>query len=233
MTPWGISQVQVAWWTAGATTDVEAALKALGVEPSHFQRAQGVATAAGRSGEVSYQLQSAPGRIDLLVHPQDNNEGIPVLGDFDEGVKSVAAVVQKLVDRVGTAHRLAVVLTTLNQVASEPEAVALLLPQMDVKLSFGDATDLIFQINRRKTSDSGTEMNRLVKIESQSIQMLRMQTGISLPGRAEFAATFTADVNTVPKAGRKFEPVEQKCVFGELFAEAKRLCEVRSVKALA
>lgn len=232
MAGWGISQAQAVWWPISGAADVVAMLEAAtGGDLTSFQKVQGTAIAVRTEGSISYRLQFAQGRLDLFVLPPDNTADFPILFDVDKTVAAFKTIAHKLLDQVGVSTRLAVSLTTIKPVKDESEAVALLSEQVGVELPYKDGIDFVFQINRR-TNMAGIAINRLLKMESHFLRLMRLENGVPLPSIDGYFALLNADVNTVLEPSSKFEVSEQKELFDKLLVEAQRLSAAKTLRAL-
>jgi hypothetical protein len=133
---------------------------------------------------------------------------------------------------IGAVERLALVINS-SQEAETAEATSSLVSEIaGLRLPFGDGTDMVFQINRRKSLSlvPGCELNQLMRWSADHIQQIEISSGPPKVQSLEIA-TLSVDVNTVPTT-RTFPVSEQALIFRDMNAEALRLSQANSVSAL-
>lgn len=237
MAAWKPHVLQAVWFTSRlpiAPTD-EMFKSLVGTAPASLQNiAGGTTIAIGNSGGSFFRLQLMPGRVDLFETPQVQSislfplfpELAPALADFRGRIQRVGAF-------LGDVARVAMVINVSEQVSSAIEASKLAAERTGIPLPFADATDFIFQINRRKPFifTKNLEMNRVLKWAAQSFQQVDLTTGTPVTSSVHFA-TLSVDVNLSTSADQTlFAPDDQIAIFGEISAEIERLCTANSLNA--
>jgi hypothetical protein len=134
------------------------------------------------------------------------------------------------------AVRLALVCNLLKPVDTVAESRAIISDLLSLDTALTDYSDLIFQINRRKTLATGIEINRLLRWHSLSLQsfIINMpgQQGIATPAiKEKHAAALMLDINTVV-GPRVFSGAQQLPIFQEMMVETLRLGELGVPTAL-
>lgn len=249
MSLWESQSIQFVWFLSSndeiKTNDVFESL--MGEEPVSFQRNKApnpanpfLAIANGPIDGSEATLQLQPGRMDLVITPSAS-----VLDSAEVGVatiptistcKRVLAGLPQMALKVPCV-RLALVLNLLKPAENVDEARLVIEQMISQKPKFDDYSDLMFQINRRKSYPELDKLavNRLLRFHVTAFQSVMMtnhhgahSTSFS---RENFAASMMVDVNTVPD-GRLFASDDFVTIFSTLAEEALRIGAVGAVSAL-
>ena len=260
MTPWAAQALQFVWFTPQAQlcrpADVfrtifgdDAAQTVSNKHVSPHSPFFGVAATDGR--DFSRRVTTQPGRIDLTIQPfvppESGAISMPLIPEWEIIYASVRQALPEACVHIPEVVRLAFIASMAVKLPSLQEVVRRIESFTGFDLSrLSDASDLLFQINRRRwmSKPSGVEMNRLLRLNALQMQLLtfqldppdlanqqalqqQMATELSL----DFAAQFTLDLNTVPSA-RPFSSDDQAAILEELCGESDRIRNLDTLQAL-
>ncbi len=237
MADWGIQLVQAVWFVQQQPPDISAFFeKLVGGKPDNRQQISlGNAMATGSNGTLNFQVQFQPGRVDFLESrvptPQD---GFPLLLDYERSLTEFAARIEAAAGLIGNSVRLSLVANMLSRSPNVIEANAEIARNANINLPFEDGRDFILQINRRRPLRSQPDvlLNRLCRWSNASFQQVKIAPpDHPVVETVDFAA-FAADVNTIPSS-ILFASADQVPIWKEIFEEVIRLCNARSITALA
>lgn len=163
-----------------------------------------LSVAAGVFEGLQYVVQIQAGRLDVLVSSTPSAEI-----NLDAEIKTFdcEVVLGRLVDVVSAVAaenlpvvRVALVAQLLQPVATYVEAARIVGGMLGSDLERDDMSDLLFQINRRKSLEPGYEMNRLVRLgvlAADTIVTQMVQGGGHMQVQ-KLAASMMLDFNSVP-----------------------------------
>jgi hypothetical protein len=180
-----------------------------------------------------FRVQTQPGRFDFFVTAAQSPGKNPVLPAvylaLDDFMKRLTAVSPKLTN----VYRQALVVNVSQEVKTSSDAVTAILQQTGIKVPFADASDFVFQINRRTpaTGTPAVELNRIMKWQSEAIQEITL-TAPSPTVSLHHLATLSADVNVVVMPNRFFNTAEQDAIWGRMVPEVEKLCLTNNLTAL-
>jgi hypothetical protein len=237
MPTWGIQSCQAVWYFTGQAPAVgDLYLALVGLPPASTQTTPGISLAMGQAAGSAFRLQQLSGRVDFFQQPMTSpgQAGLPLFRDFVTTMGSFGAKLPKaaLVD----VARVALVVAMAQPTATAKDALDLILSKVGFDLPFGDATDFIFQINRRKpfASIATIEMNRVLKWSAEALQVVQLNfSGGGATVHFQNVASFVVDVSSALGDGKSFSQLEQASMFQELFDEADRLCNANSLGSLS
>lgn len=246
MSGWGAQQVQLVWFLTDVANLHAAELfsQTWDGPPDQTQanriptpEAPFLSQAGSRRDGMAMQVVVQPGRVDLFVSVDPEQEPQKMLGSLFDLTGALAQVVAKLkvrplVDR--DAFRLAAVATFLKPVDTYSDAVKEWTKFSGMKIQAPSPSDLVFQINSRAAL-SGILCNRLINLSVFAIQPF----AISLPPTSGSVASAPAllsarrhvDCNTVPD-GRLLESDRHHIILSSLMSEIVRIHSSNSIKSL-
>jgi hypothetical protein len=236
MSEWGALNLQAAWFTMPRATDAASIFTGIvGAKPDSAQQMTvGSAVALGSNGVTQFQVQTQPGRVDYFeaAVPVTGME-IPLIIDLGKAISAFAGRVLNGSEAVGSAQRLAFVVTLCKPVESAGETLEILGSLVGASFPFPDASDLNFQINRRRAIlGRDLSMNRLFRMQPQMLQQIDMSDPARPVIKSVETACISVDCNTHSSTILTLEPGEQIPIWKDLFLEAERLCDARSVNVL-
>jgi hypothetical protein len=207
----------------------------VGLPPTSTQTTPGVSLAMGQTAGSAFRLQQLPGRVDFFEQPTTSpgQVGLPLFPDFAATMGRFKAKLPRAV--LVDVARVAVVVAMVQPTATAKDALDLVLSKVGFDLPFGDATDFIFQINRRKSfaSIAATEMNRVLKWSAEALQVVQLNfSGGGATVQFQDVASFVVDVSNALGGARSFSQPEQASMFQELGDEVDRLCNANSLGSL-
>lgn len=249
MEDWGSQSIQVVWFVQSLENIKADSLFELitGGEPDNVQRNRipgplnpffGVANGVIDSRE--YQIQIQPARVDLIISPspvtEDTGHDFRLMAT-KETLDILLSRFEAVAEHLPPSVRLSLITNLAKPAADQTSAVASVLNMSGLNLPFGDVSDPILQLNRRKALSHGVIINRIVRFSVGAYQQFVMQfdqtQGAPLPVTAQsFASALTLDFNTVPD-GRIFKGTDQLTTFKEIISETLKFAEIRSPQALA
>ena len=265
MPDWKSQALHVVWFVNGQINSKPEDLyqAAVGAAPLGSQMSQAAPPATGaiwnlngQDTDYAYQLQVQLGRVDFVLTakapaaPPPN--GVPLMPSFDQAFDRLITVGERVAAHLDGATRVAVVSEFQKPKPSLAEANGALSDVLGPGVVFPDATDVMFQLNRRKPIQSiaGAEMNRVIQWAVATIQTITFAVpqaggGMLLPGlggpmptqgaqvKESFAASMRVDVNTHATAPTSYSSAQQNQLIREFCAEIKRLAQNGGPGALA
>ena len=169
----------------------------------------GMKVQGGMVGDNGLTVQSQSDRIDwmLTVGKQIPNEPPRnTIGSLSDALETLLGVAKRWLKVCPPSNRLAFGAGLVRQVSDGRrgcEEILQFLPNLN--LSLDNASDLVYQINRRKKSASGTGMmiNRIgkwsvIQINTIGLTVSDAGTSISPPEQERYARRLDLDINTVP-----------------------------------
>lgn len=240
---WYIKSVQLAWFlvSSDGVTAARTFETAFGSEPDQVTSNRMIsptapflsrAVSAVENAEVTVQVQ--PGRVDLFLAPLsqalDMEDLFPSL-ERDIHLQNARRVTQNLEGAFRDVVRVALVINMTGNLADQASATSEFREIVGANFPFHDATDLVFQVNRRASIRDGLSRNRLMKFGTVTMQILAgtVQPNMldALPVTEErWAATFMFDQNTVPD-GKVLSAGDQATAFDVFFGDLDRILDVR------
>jgi hypothetical protein len=182
-------------------------------------------------GKLSLTLQ--PDRIDwrLEADPQVLAPGLDLIGPLSKVLPPFRELVHRWLqlDSVPGVQRLAFGATVLQPTASREEGYRLVAPYLPaVEIDPEGSTDLLFQINRPRISQSGPAGLKLNRLSHWSVLLTQLVEFMVGPQRraitqsdGHFAARLHLDVNTAAD----FSGVLERTILETLFDELVELAE--------
>lgn len=239
---WEAGSIQVVWFGSPASETVASTfleqlfkVEVLSTQSARIPAGGMTSSAAGIANDLQVQVTVQPGRVDLFVRPQANGElsATFVVKDTDAALTWLLA---RLAEgpAIEPANRLAMVVTLHRKAAGPVQAAAIVNELIGGVVEFPDATDLVFQVNRRRplSFNDNVLMNRLVRLSTEAIQEVQITGNAMVPAATEISiATQMIDLNIVPTR-REFSAKEQAAIWPEFAAEAMRARESGVLAAL-
>jgi len=237
MSEWGAQHLQAVWFIHPRETDAASIFAAIvGAKPDNaLQMTVGSVLATGSNGISLFQVQTQPGRIDYFESAIPSSPAeFPLIVDVKKAIGAFTSRILNGSQSVGAAQRLAVVVTLCKQVESPSEAVQILDSLVGAHIPFSDASDINFQINRRRPIPGRDDllMNRLFRMQPQIVQQIDTINQSRPVAQTINIACIVVDCNTYSPTVLTLEPSEQIPIWKELALEVERLCDAKSIKAL-
>lgn len=202
-----------------------------------------LSSANGVKSGFNYAVKVGPGRVDMTVGsrvPDDPNLENSSLIDVGETLKTFVENVERgALDLIGRVTRVSIVSTLDLPCSNKAEANESFMKLSSMPVEVEGAEDLIFQFNKRKMVRGDTQINRLIKYETEESRLVSFkidpQTGQPIGtgpvADARYSVLVTTDINTVP-TGEVFDSNWQKDLFSEIASESKSLSENPAVSNL-
>ena len=196
--------------------------------------ATSLTVATGRVPSSSVRVQVSGTRADFFINPAEK-QGLdfPVFTDISAAITDMRNRLADGSNLIGAVNRLAMVVNVSEVVPSVGDANNLISQQVGLTLPFPDASDVLFQVNRRMELQTvaGLRINRILKWLVENFQVVEVGSGPPNV-RSIDVATMSVDVNIVPVQGRSFMAAEQATIFQAIGTEVERLCQLRTIAAL-
>ncbi|MCP8883020.1 hypothetical protein NIM87_05875 [Devosia sp. XJ19-1] len=247
---WRSNTIQFAWFVQSADKLAADKIyeKLVGAEPISVQRNKlpspanpffGVAS--GDVDEVAVQVQLQPGRVDLLIQP---NEELQQASVDEIATFETRPYISRFLDRIAAGdlieqpvNRLALVVNLAKPAASLSAGIDVAMDVSGFHPPVRPDSEFMVQLNSRIQLD-GTLINRLVRFGVQSVQNLvfNVEVGQGAPVAApttavRYATTTMLDFNTVP-VGSWIDEAQQRTIFKLLGSEVLRVAEDGRLEAL-
>lgn len=246
---WGASSIQFAWFVQSAERLLAESVfdRLVGGDPDTLQKNKvpspanpyfGVA--GGVQGDIFYQLQLQPGRVDLLIQPSEdaqvNSDELPVI-DTHANISRILARVEEhsVVDQ--PVSRVAIVANLIHPVSDIPTANVLLSKIAGYSPPVWPDSEFVVQINSRAAPE-GRLINRLVRYSVMTAQsvVLNIDTELGMPSsyptaRKKHGVLTMLDFNTVPD-GTWIDEAQQRTIFRYLGNEIFRFAETCELSVL-
>lgn len=169
---------------------------------------QVLSRAEGVDAKAAQQVLVQANRVDFLVMPAAEGPGIPLLAN---GLEVATRLVEFARDRlhIKGVNRLALVIDFATLFDNLAEANAYTRRRLGESFPTDNDLDFLIQVNRRKGGTGPSEMNRLIKWASETVQQFSF---VPPPGVSQFAIELSpldaiktaylsaqmVDLNTVP-----------------------------------
>ena len=235
---WQATQLRYSVFPSGsATVDPDKWWQAvLQSEPDHVQLQPKANVAEFRGAYANGQMIMGigPGRIDWLYIASDDEFGLSQpLGSLIETLDAFEVVIRKWLDQPDcpSAKRIALGAILRMDVDSREQGFRSLDPFLPGLHLSENASDLIYQINRPRTSTIGEQSIRLNRLSKWSVvfaQAARQTVMNSLPLLAEASQTYAQlemDINTVPAEEMVLSPREEAETLQTLTAYVREIAE--------
>lgn len=208
-------------------------LNIFGASPDNYQRHPDPNTKASQSmgsfAGYNWQLQCAPGRVDLTLLGQSTTAPFPEVGNSQAAVAVLKERVLKLLaDHVRTV-RLAVVSQGFQNFDTLQQANVAFNQHAWINADPSVSSDLMFGLNvRKEVGDPPVTMNRLCRWQALVKQLMQFQiTGTAqeqLPAIMQPAIVLNVDINTLPQQ-IPYKPAEAARIAMQLFDECDAIRE--------
>jgi hypothetical protein len=203
----------VAWWeSAVGTAPAERLIKSV---PPLLRETGSV---SGSASNLVLEYQS--GRVDWLlvpnIDPQEPPSGFPNIGQLDQSLQLLHALIVKWLPAAPPIHRLAVGVVALCPVEDRRLGYVALQPLLPaITIDPEGSSDFFYSINRPRISQTpGTSLtvNRLGKWGVVRMGFMQLAPGQPIPANLVDGEGFTAcrvelDINSAPGSG---EPIQQQ-----------------------
>lgn len=217
MDDWGIQILQFVWFKDDAENLRASSVfrDIVGEDAENTQINKVVGPAAPFSSIAStlfddrnHQVMIMPGRVDYAVSRPDRQSAGPWAWKLADGLKLLQMETERVAavsEKVGSANRLALVVTLLRNVSTAEQASKFVLDRIGGAIP-DNAIDLMFQMNIPKTSKvTKKRFNRLARFSSASLQemTLTVVNGRASPtaiGPERHLASLVLDLNTPMEA---------------------------------
>lgn len=250
MTDFGLQSLQAVWFTPGgikaSAGDLYQAFHREQAATTQSFTAAGVSIASGTKGSCHLKIQVSPGRIDYVLESTPlgvQSTQLPLaprplslLSDIGTTVDEFLVTCDQACVTIKDALRVALLANTARKADSQARANEIFAAQTKFSLPFDDATDLLFQINRKTslTSVPDVEINRFMKWAAVLVHTLTL-TNMGPPStpvaNSLNLVTLSVDINTM-STGSILSADQQRSIFNEIAAEAKRLSQAFTLSAL-
>ncbi len=213
---WGSQSVQLVWFTnAAESVNADAFFSCVFGQPAlNTQRSRSpnafnpfYSSASGDIDDVQGVVHVQPGRVDLILTPFEGPDVDPLhipLLKTKEVLDRIMGNIGALIALVPGILRVATVANLVLQTANEEESNKKIMELVGLPDGISEASDLIFQMNRRKSFefDRNVVMNRVIKYHSLISQQYVITPTVvaptSIPMNAPlFGVNVTVDVNTM------------------------------------
>jgi len=210
---------------------------------SHVHVENGVFDTDTEDGKQTlFQISYAPGKVDLILLPNQDTEIQPkelnIIGDLQPNLAIMSTIVSSWAALAGCpkSTRLALGTSLLHSVSSKEEGYKILGPYLKnyVKLDL-DSSDFRYHINRRRQSKSDDDLsiNRLSQWFVWLWQRSNLQINLAnntvsredLLASPQFAVRADLDINTVPDNNLEFDCSQYSGIYSELSDLATELAE--------
>jgi hypothetical protein len=193
-------------------------------------------------GSLSVTLNVSPGRVDLIVQPEqhaDMSLGRPA--ELDAKQVMLQFLTRFDSDNgfaISGVYRIAVVCNYIDIFDQYAGAKAAFFNKVGVPEVLGDVTDLVFQINKKFSFDTlKISVNRLLTATIEMMQQVQVLGGSPAidflsSGRVvkeSFILSLNVDVNNAPEAGREFSEVEVRAGMKRFVEENLRLRQLKQI----
>lgn len=208
--------------------------KLFGASPENFQKAslgspQEQSTALGAVGDYNFMIAASQGRYDLMLSagdPQLMSGSPPLFADIDKALGVLIGHGNSLID-FQPASRLAIVAQLQRLTDSEAAAAQQFHDLIGMQFAPSKAIDLSFQVNVRKDTAAGPQLNRLCRWHTQTQQLMFMPMDPVSGPAPRVASTFHGvgfmiDVNTLP-GSEEFERQKSRALVDEIASEIKSI----------
>lgn len=209
---WSAQSLQFVLFTTPKPSQPDALqpwLKLFNSSPQNYQQApagapQSQSHASATIGDFNVMVGAMPGRFDLVLSSSEApTDTPPLIEDVQTGLSTLLTYSKQFLE-FQPAQRLAIVANLIEQSVDQAAAVARFKELTgDLNVPLG-GTDLALQMNvPKEDADSGQQMNRLCRWQTQLLQMVRVHIDASTGTGNPLVTTAHAmglmiDVNTVP-----------------------------------
>jgi hypothetical protein len=238
MSEWGAQNLQAVWFIQPREIDAATIFAGIvGAKPDNTQKVTvGSTVAVGSDGISQFQVTTQPGRIDYFETLVSNIPAeFPLFVDVKNAIGAFTGRIINGSHSVGVAQRLAIVINLCKRVEAAGDFLQALNSLVGSETTLSDASDIIFQVNRRRAipGSDGLSMNRLFRMQPQVVQQIDPNNPLQPPINTVEIVSLSVDCNTHSVTPPTLEPDEQISIWKELALEAERLCAAKSINALS